>query len=61
MSLKGKIFHVMLKYRHLLKGQLKPEIIDKNTSIEKLRCESDEMAAKLLKKIDRITYRQSEF
>ncbi|AKL95142.1 esterase/lipase [Clostridium aceticum] len=61
MSLKAKIFHVMLRYRHLLKGQLKPEVIDKNTSIEKLRRETDEMAAKLLKKNDGITYRQSEF
>ncbi|SCY46066.1 alpha/beta hydrolase fold domain-containing protein [Alkaliphilus peptidifermentans] len=61
MSLRGKIFHAMLKYRHLLKGQLRSEIIDKNTSIEKLRRETDEMAEKLLKKIDGITFRQSEF
>ena len=61
MSLKGKLFHILLRYRHLLKGKIRPEIIDKNTSIEKLRRETDEMAAKLLKKIEGITYRQSAF
>lgn len=61
MSFKGKLFHVMLKYRHLFKGQLKPEIIDHNTSIEKDRHETEEMAARLVKKIEGITYKQAEF
>lgn len=48
MSIKGRMFHVLLRYRHLLKGKLKPEVIDRNTSIEELRRKSDETAARLL-------------
>lgn len=61
MSIKGKLFHLMLRYRHLLKGQLRPEVIDKNTSIEKLRKECDEAAARLLKKTEGATYNQAEY
>lgn len=61
MSIKGKLFHVMLRYRHLLKGQLKPEVIDENTSIEKLRQDTDEMATRLIKKIEGVTYNQAEY
>ena len=39
MSFKGKLFHYALKNRHILKGKLKAEIIDKDTCIEKLRYE----------------------
>lgn len=36
-----------MRYRHLLKGKIKREVIDKNTSIEKLRRECDEAAERL--------------
>ncbi len=49
MSFKGRMFHLMLRNRHLLKGHLKREVIDKTTSIERLRRESDEAAAKMFK------------
>lgn len=50
MSFRGKLFHIMLRYRHVIKGKLKPDVVDKNTSIERLRKETDEMAARLVKK-----------
>lgn len=61
MSVRGKLFHIMLRYRHLLKGQLKRDVIDENTSIEKLRHETDEAAARLMKKIEGVTYRQADY
>lgn len=61
MSTKAKMMHVMLKYRHLFKGQLRPDVIDKNTSIEKLRRDCDESAARFLKPIDGISYRESDY
>lgn len=61
MSIKGKIFHVILRYRHLMKGKLVADVIDENTSIETLRRENDEMAAKLVKKIEGENYQQANF
>jgi len=61
MSLKGKIFHLLLRYRHFLKGRFVAEVIDENTCIEKLRREADEMAAKLLKKIEGVSFEQANF
>nr|WP_320026908.1 alpha/beta hydrolase fold domain-containing protein [uncultured Acetobacterium sp.] len=61
MSTKAKMMHVMLKYRHLFKGQLRPEVIDKNTSIEKLRRDCDESAARFFKPIESINYRESNY
>lgn len=61
MSFKGKLFHVVLRYRHLLKGQLTSEVIDKSTSIERLRNETDKTAARLVKKIDGVTYNQADY
>jgi len=61
MSIRGRLFHVMLKNRHLLKGHLKPETITKNTSIEKLRQDTEETAAKLVKRTDDISYVQADY
>ena len=49
MSIKGKAVHLLLRHRHLLKGQFKREVIDQNTSIEKLRRDSNESAARMMK------------
>ncbi|MEI7885367.1 MAG: alpha/beta hydrolase [Clostridia bacterium] len=48
-SLRGKIFSIILRYRHLLKGQLKSQVIDRNTSIQKLRDDVEKSAAKMAK------------
>lgn len=61
MSTKAKMMHLTLKYRHLLKGQLRPEVIDNNTSIKKLRKECDESAVRFFKPIAGITYKQSNY
>ena len=37
MSFKGTMFHYMLKYRHLMKGKLKAEVIDENSDINLIR------------------------
>lgn len=49
MSIKGKVFHMMMRNRHLLKGQLKRPIIDKTTSVDLLRRDCDDSAARFLK------------
>lgn len=61
MSFKGTMFHYMLKYRHLMKGKLKAEVIDENSDINLIRRESEEAAEKLVKKIEGITYEQADF
>ncbi|MDF3001683.1 MAG: esterase/lipase [Bacillota bacterium] len=61
MSVRGKLFHIMLRYRHLLKGQLNPEVIDNRTSIEKLRHDTDATAAGLVKKIENVTYSKADY
>ncbi len=62
MSFKGTMFHYILKYRHLMKGKLKAEVIDENSDINLIRRESEEAAEKLVKKlrellVDRLTFR----
>ncbi|WKY48729.1 alpha/beta hydrolase [Eubacteriaceae bacterium ES3] len=61
MSFKGSIFHFILRNRHLLKGQLKPEIISKETSIEKLRADTDAAAKRLVKAHSDILFESSDF
>ena len=51
MSFKGTMFHYILKYRHLMKGKLKAEVIDENSDINLIRRESEEAAEKLVKKL----------
>ena len=45
----------------MLKGKLRAEVIDENTSIEMLRRETDEAAARLVKKIEGVSYKQADF
>ncbi len=61
MSIKAKMMHYTLKYRHLFKRQLRPEVIDKNTSIEMLRQDCDETAARFFKPIPGISYIPSDY
>ncbi|WP_037372557.1 alpha/beta hydrolase [Anaerovorax odorimutans] len=61
MSIKGKIFHGIFRYRHLLKGKLTADVIDENTCIETLRRETDQAAAKMFKKIEGLSYQQADF
>ncbi|MEO1816672.1 MAG: alpha/beta hydrolase [Acetobacterium sp.] len=61
MSTKAKMMHYTLKYRHLFKGQLRPEVIDKNTSIEKLRRDCDETAERFFKTIPGISFKPGDY
>jgi monoterpene epsilon-lactone hydrolase len=61
MSIKGRIMHIMLRYRHLLKGKLKREVIDKSTSIHQLRQDSEESATRLVKVPDGIVFIKSDY
>lgn len=61
MSTKAKIVHYTMKYRHLFKGQLRPEMIDKDTSIAKLRNDCDETAARFFKPIPGIDFKPSDY
>ncbi len=56
MSIKGRMMHIMLRYRYFLKGKLKREVIDKSTSIDQLRRDCDKSAARLVKMPDGITF-----
>ncbi len=60
MSIRAKLFHTALKYRHLAKGKLRPDIITKECSIERLRAETDAAAKRLIKPIPGITYEPVE-
>lgn len=48
-SAKARLMHLMMRHRHLRKGKLRREVIDQNTSIEALRRECDQSAARLVK------------
>lgn len=61
MSTKAKMMHLTMKYRHFLKGQLRPEVIDKNTSIEKMRRDCDETAARFFKPIQGVSFKPSDY
>ena len=56
MSLKGKMIHFLMRNRHLLKGKIRREIVDQNTSIEQLRKDCDEAAAKMQKMPDGVIF-----
>lgn len=61
MSIKGQMVHILLRYRHLLKGNLKREVIDKTTSIEELRRDCDKAAARFGKIPDGIKFIESDY
>lgn len=61
MSIKAKMVHITMKYRHLLKRHLRPQVIDKNTSIIKLRRDCGESATRFFKSIDGVSFRPSDY
>ncbi|MEL7654659.1 MAG: alpha/beta hydrolase [Bacillota bacterium] len=61
MSFKGKMMHVMMRNRHLLKGRIRREVIDKNTSIERLRFECNDAAERLAKMPDGISIEKAGY
>lgn len=61
MSIKAKMIHTTIKYRHLFKGQMRPEVIDKATSIAKLRQDCDETAERFFKPIPGISFKASDY
>ncbi|MDD2402136.1 MAG: alpha/beta hydrolase [Clostridia bacterium] len=61
MSIKGQIMHILLRYRHLLKGNLKREVIDKTTSIEEQRRDCDKAAARLAKMPEGIKFIEADY
>jgi epsilon-lactone hydrolase len=61
MSVKAKMMHVMMRYRHFLKGKLRADIINKNTSVAKLRSDTEEAAARLVRLSADITTVPADF
>lgn len=61
MSIKGRMFHILLRNRHLLKGKLHAEVIDQNTSIEALRRDSDATAAKITRLPAGVRFETSDY
>lgn len=61
MSSKAKMMHLMMRYRHLFKGKLQPEVVDKNTSVEKLRQDCDDAAARFFKPVTGIKYIMADY
>lgn len=61
MSIRSRIFHIVLRYRHLLKGKLRAEVINQSTSIEELRKNTEEAAMRMMKPMEGVVYRQAEY
>lgn len=61
MSVKGKLLHLVMRNRHLLKGRLRAEVIDQNTSIERLRQETDEAAARMARQPEGVQFEQTQY
>ena len=57
---KARLMHLMMRYRHLLRGKLRREVIDQNTSIEALRRECDESTERLVKLPEGISFVPAE-
>lgn len=60
-SLKSKLFKMIMKNRHILKGKLKREVVDSTTSIEKFREDIRKGAEKMSKLPDGVKIVASEF
>ena len=54
MSFKSRLVRIAMRYRHLLKGHIKREVINQNTSISEQRKNCDESAEKMLRPNDEI-------
>lgn len=61
MSVKGRMIHLMMRYRHLLKGKLRREVIDRNTSVERLRSECERSAERLAQMPVGVTAEKAEY
>ncbi|WP_186843714.1 alpha/beta hydrolase [Acetobacterium tundrae] len=61
MSTKAKMMYIAMKYRHLFKGQLHPEVINENTSVEKLRQNCDDTALRFFKPMEGISYIPADY
>lgn len=62
MSIKSRMMHIIMRYRHLfMKGQLRAEGVDFNTSVEYLREDCDKTAARLKSMPQGVEYIQAEF
>lgn len=61
MSIKAKMMRTMIRYRHLFKGRLRSEVIDQNTSIEKLRQDCDDTAAGFFKPLEGVNYSKADY
>ncbi len=59
-SFKARLFRTFMRNRHLLKGRLTPETIDKNTSIEKLRVNTEEAAKRMVKPTSGVSFQSAE-
>lgn len=61
MSFKAWCFHYFMKYRHLIKGKLRAEVISIDTNIQTLRFDTEQMAERLAKPIVGVTFLESAF
>lgn len=59
-SFKARLFRAFMRNRHLLKGRLRPETVDRNTSIEKLRENTEEAAKRMVKPTDGISFQEAK-
>ncbi len=55
-SMKARMMRSFMRNRHLLKGRLMPETVDKNTSIPALREQTEKMAARLGKQPEGVSF-----
>ncbi len=55
-SFKARLMRGFMRNRHLLKGRLTPETVDKNTSIEALRRDTEESAKRLVKLVKGVSF-----
>ena len=59
-SFKARLLRAFMRNRHLLKGRLTPEKIDRNTSIEALRKNTDAAAKRMVKPTDGVSFQIAE-
>lgn len=59
-SFKARLMRAFMRNRHLMKGKLRPQTIDRNTSIEKLRNDTQEAAKRLVKPTAGVSFHPAE-
>lgn len=55
-SFKARLMRSFMRNRHLLKGRLTPETVDRNTSIAALRRDTEESAKRLVKLMEGVSF-----